>query len=943
MWKRFLNWKKKLCINIFNGGFVMFSHMKLGTRLIIFFLAVGLLPFAAIGVTAYLKSSSALSEQSFSQLEGVREIKKSQIERFFFERKGDLGVLVETVGALRNEAFAKLTAVREIKKNQIEGYFGERLGDVSVLSTNETVKNGMEAIETAFMEEGGTGGYQWRSNVDTFGKWLTEYKEKYGYYDLFLIAEDGDVVYSVAGESDLGENLITGALKDSSLGRLFVKAMKGTAIEDFAPYAPSNGEPASFVGAPVMSDGNVIGVVALQISLEGINSIMKERTGLGKTGETYLIGADKLMRSDSFLDPVNHSVSASFRNPGKGSVDTEAASEALQGTVGGDVIMDYNGNPVLSAFTPIHIGDMTWALIAEIDVAEAFSPVDSKGKEFYAKYVEMYGYYDLFLINPDGYVFYTVSREADFQTNMVNGKYSSSNLGGLVRKVLETKQFGLADFAPYAPSNDEPAAFIAQPIIDLRDGATETVVAIQLSLDAINGIMQERQGMGETGETYLVGSDKLMRSDSFLDSVNHTVKASFANPARGSVDTDAAREALSGNTDKRIIIDYNGNSVLSAFTPVKVFDTTWALIAEKDEWEAFAAVREIEWVIGIVGIIGLALILLVAILVARSVSGPINIIIADLYEGAHQVTDASGQISQSSQSLAEGATEQAASIEETSASLEEMTSMTRQNADNAGQANTLSIQARDSAEEGSHAMEKMIEAMKAINKSSGEISKIIKVIEEIAFQTNLLALNAAVEAARAGEHGKGFAVVAEEVRNLAQRAGAAARDTSDLIEDAVGKARQGNELADNAGKVLSEIVDGVKSVTNLVAQISSASIQQSEGIEQINTAVTQMDTVTQQNAGNAEEAAAASEELNAQAEKLNDVVGDLTSLIEGSSNGAGVRHMLTGVTHEKPRLAERARTVRKAHTGSSENLKKPTSGKMSKEEMIPMDEDFRDF
>ncbi len=134
-------------------------------------------------------------------------------------------------------------------------------------------------------------------------------------------------------------------------------------------------------------------------------------------------------------------------------------------------------------------------MLSDIDVAEAFSPVDDKGGEYFKKYQEAYGYYDLFLINPDGYVFYTATREADYQTNMVNGKYSSSNLGQLVRDVMRTKSYGIADFAPYAPSNDAPAAFIAQPVV--HDGEVELVVALQLSLKAINDIMQQREGMGK--------------------------------------------------------------------------------------------------------------------------------------------------------------------------------------------------------------------------------------------------------------------------------------------------------------------------------------------------------------------------------------------------------------------------------------------------------------
>ena len=265
--------------------------------------------------------------------------------------------------------------------------------------------------------------------------------------------------------------------------------------------------------------------------------------------------------------------------------------------------MDYNDNPVLSSYTPLKIQGLNWVCIAEIDVAEALCPKDAGGEYFFNKYVDMYGYYDLFLLNPDGYCFYTAAQESDYQTNLVNGKYANSGLGKLVKKVLQTKQFGLEDFEPYAPSNDEPCAFIAQPVV--FKGQVELVVALQISLDAINGIMQQRDGMGKTGETYLVGQDKLMRSDSFLDTVNHTVEASFANPDKGSVDTEASREALAGATDVKIIIDYNGNPVLSAYTPIKVADTTWALIAEIDEAEAFAAVKALKWLISVVAIVAL--------------------------------------------------------------------------------------------------------------------------------------------------------------------------------------------------------------------------------------------------------------------------------------------------------------------------------------------------
>ena len=860
------------------------GKMKLSTKLLVAFLAVGVIPAAVIGLLALNKSSTALEEQSYNQLVGMRDVKRAQIEQFFAERKGDMGVLMETVGTLRNESFAKLEAIQTIKKNQIEGYFSERLGDVSVLSTNETVAATLVAFEEAFGAEGDKiGGEQWTAVESQYGPWLVQYEQEYGYYDLFLIHNDGDVLYTVAKESDLGQNVVTGSLKNSPLGKCFRSALNGVALQDFEPYAPSNNEPCAFVGAPIKKDGKTVGVVALQLPLDAINKIMQERTGMGKTGECYLVGSDKLMRSDSYLDPTGHSVKASFAGTvGKNGCDTEAARNALAGQSGADVILDYNGNPVLSAYAPVNIQGLDWAILAEIDVAEAFCPVDENGREFFAEYVQMYGYYDLFLMNPDGYCFYTVAKESDYQTNLVNGKYSSSGLGQLTRQVLQSKQFGLADFEPYAPSNNEPCGFIAQPVI--HGGQAELIVALQLSLDAINSIMQQRAGMGKTGETYLVGEDKLMRSDSFLDPQGHSVKASFAGTVeRNGCDTEAAREALSGRTDARIIMDYNGNPVLSAFTPVNIGGTTWALLAEIDEAEAFEARNTIVWMMTVVSIIAVASIVTLAIFITRSITKPINRIIADLTEGAEQVSSASGQVSSASQSLAEGATEQAAGLEETGSSLEEMASMTRQNADNAQQANTLASEARKAADTGADSMGRMNTAIQEIQKSSDETAKIIKVIDEIAFQTNLLALNAAVEAARAGEAGKGFAVVAEEVRNLAMRSAEAAKNTANMIEESVKNSKNGVDIANEVGKVLDEIVQGIGKTTDLVGEIAAASQEQAQGIDQVNTAVAQMDKVTQQNAANAEESASASEELSAQAEQMNEIVGQLSTLVGGTA------------------------------------------------------------
>ncbi len=596
-----------------------------------------------------------------------------------------------------------------------------------------------------------------------------------------------------------------------------------------------------------------------------------------------------------------------------------------------------------------------------------YSSLHAKYHPFYKNFLEEYAYYDIFLVDGEtGDILYTVFKELDYGSNLVSGTYNTTNIARLFKDInsssVANNTVKLVDFESYAPSNGDPAAFIASPVYDgnQKIGA----VIFQLPINKIDVVMQERAGLGETGETYLVGPDKMMRSNSRF-SEKPTILVN-------KVDTEAAKDAIAGKTDYKIVKDYRGVPVLSAYMPFNVLGNNWAILAEIDKAEAFKAIDALKKSMIIIGICAVGFVAGLGILVVKitsKISSLFRNLLAELTSGATHVASASEQISASSQSLSESTSEQAASIEETSSTMEEISSMTKQNADNAVEASNLARSCNNTAVGGNTTVTEMDDAMKKIYESSGKIAEIIKIIEGIAFQTNLLALNAAVEAARAGEHGRGFAVVAEEVRNLAQRSSAASKDITTLITDSVKKAENGTELVKKTKEVFSGVVSQVKKVTDLVNEIATASAEQNNGIEQISKAIQQMDQVVQQNAANAEETAAASEELTSQAEALNALVGKIGKEVGAKDSGDAttakaaisgkqvsapvnkkklpVHVKPSGAGTRKTKVEETDRTALDAQEEDAceGNGKKHAAASTRADRLIPMtdDEAFKDF
>jgi len=336
--------------------------------------------------------------------------------------------------------------------------------------------------------------------------------------------------------------------------------------------------------------------------------------------------------------------------------------------------------------------------------------------------------------------------------------------------------------------------------------------------------------------------------------------------------------------------------------------------------EGAEKVRMARWVAFLLSIAALGAMLMTG-LVVRGIVRKLQRISKELAESGLQLDAASGQIAASSQGLSSGSSEQASSLEEISASMEQMTAMTKRNAENSTQATAMMAETASQVSRSNSALQEMVSSMDAIKTSSEKVAKINKTIDEIAFQTNILALNAAVEAARAGEAGMGFAVVADEVRNLAQRSAVAAKDTAALIDEAIANSSQGAERLDQVALSIHAITESASKVKMLVDEVSEASKQQMQGINQVSTAVMQVSKVTQAAAGTAEKTAAGAKELSTRSECVLGLVNQLQTMVDGDSG------------HDTP-FSPVARSNSGARTVSSSRNHVPSNA--SPEDLFPL-------
>lgn len=536
-------------------------------------------------------------------------------------------------------------------------------------------------------------------------------------------------------------------------------------------------------------------------------------------------------------------------------------------------------------------------------------------------YLEEFGYEDILLVDTaSDRIVYSVRKHADFGQSLVAGPLAETSLGRLYEDAAaasDPDQVFFADYSPYLPRSGAPASFMASPVVE--DGEMLAVAIFAMPLDRISAIMGGRLGLGATGESFLVGPDHLMRSNTRHDPAHRSVQTSFGDPERGQIRTSPVLAALRGEHGTQVGPSYQGVPVLTAYAPVEIGGIRWAMLAEVAEEEAFAAVpllqaeasrAQLAMLTRISAVVALAsvAVVIVALWLGRTIAAPLRQSVGVLDDLSHgnlesrlalesqdevgdlgraldrtigvlgstlgqlkglvrSVAARATELTEESGTLSEDARQTRDAIDAIHTTVGNLSARTTQNATAAEKAAGLVGGVRAATESGNAQMERMAATMSQIDESSHDIAKIIRTIDEIAFQTNLLALNAAVEAARAGVHGKGFAVVAEEVRSLATRSAAAASETSQIIEDSTTRVREGLEVSETMAASLTQILESARGASEIVEEIAAASQSQVEELAQVEQNLKRLEVIADRNSRSAERASDSASSLEREAER----------------------------------------------------------------------------
>ncbi|MBI9111458.1 methyl-accepting chemotaxis protein [Maridesulfovibrio ferrireducens] len=750
--------------------------MSLKFKLISFCLIIGLIPLLIVGVFSVELASKALSEQAFGHLESVRDTKKKNLE------------------GLINKWFNEVELFSNVKEvYNTAGLIGEY-----------SMENGVSGKRMDVNSEEYTELHQYtKTPFQPFVKTL-------GYDDAILINDYGRVLFTVKKQADLGIDLDKGQYNNSNLAKVWEKAVKGEiAFADFEPYEPLEGAPVAFVAAPVYSHaGDIQGVVALRIPLKEINEIMTLRSGMGETGESYLVGEDFHMRSDSELNPLFRSVKTSFQNPEKGKIQSEAVKQALLGKSATAIMKDSTNTSFLTAYTPLKIGSSTWALISEIHEEEAFSAVTQlRITALVISVITAIIVVVISLIFLRHELLNPLKRIEDFVSYVANGDFKK-NLDGNFKSEIKNLSDGIQVMVeelknklgfsqgilegmtvPCLVADTEAnISYLNDPLCKLLESGDTCENWIGKPVKDLLQIPQDEQGI--IAQCLKDKAPILNRERTFSTKMNHCRH----------VRIDAAPLY---NLDKDLIGSF---AVIIDLSDIKNKEE---LISEQNKMMIDITAN------------------------AESIS--------------KYLTKGAAEIASQVEHVSTNTDRQFDKIEHSSQAVTEMNQTLLGSSQNAENAFTQAKNTQLQAQEGMHTLTEtsiaidqlqslsdMVKGnMHELGKQTESIGGIINVIDDIADQTNLLALNAAIEAARAGDAGRGFAVVADEVRKLAEKTMMSTKQVERAVKSIQKSAQLNIEKTDMTVEAVIHASGLVSKSVNALQSISRMSVDTALEIEKI--------------------------------------------------------------------------------------------------------------
>ena len=889
--------------------------MRLYPKLILSFLLIGLIPMLIFATIAIQQADQGLKVLASQQLESIRDSKKASIERYFETVHREVVTLADTQVILqamfylpaqiktydalaanlsnenkqtiRKQLFNKLKSSITADDQSLLQDNLKQLDDMSLLMQQDYIQNNPHPVKEKWKLLKGQSKSAYHAIHASMQPVVHKFIDNSKFNDLYLIDNHtGRVLYSVQKNADFGVDLSQASWKSTALAKAWQEGKQlsqdETAFIDFSHYLPAGEEPVAFMAVPVMFEGKKLGILAVQFSYDGLNEIMTDRSGMSSTGNTFLVGSDFRLRSDSSLDP-NHSVLNNFNQSENHNAEHHAIQAALNGNSGVTKGAGFNQQKVFSAFTPITIKNTNWALVAEMSEEEAFSTSDSLWN------------WSLGLIF-SGLIL--ISMIAFWVAKGISSPIQS--LVDTMKSVQQTSRFNLRH--PDAKGKDEIAEAanalnqllesldnsfkeIRQVMHAIRKGNFDHRIEASLHGD-LEELKQDVNGSAQSVATTMHALSDVMQGmarGDFSVRLDERVQGDL----KAQVDTamqqmdiavhtiaDAMESAAKGVFSHRVTGELHGDMAKLKTSVNQSLEEIESAIDEITESAQAMSQGDLTRLIngrheGELNDLQQAL---------NSSIHHLAEMVQAIRRSATTVTDGANQISAGSNDLNQRTQTQTQSLIQTAASMEQMTASVQSNSQNATRASELAENAKQKTLNGVEIMQQTIEAMSDIESASQQINEIITLIDSVAFQTNLLALNAAVEAARAGEAGRGFAVVAGEVRNLAGRSADAANQIKQLITNTVGHIEKGNQLVNQSNQALQEIDQAISSVNEIVSEISTSTTEQATGISQVNHAISDMDQTTQNNAHLVEELTHHASDVNQQANELEKTVAGFQTL-----------------------------------------------------------------